>query len=243
MLNEEKSTSKSQQRLMGMVYAYKNGSLKLDKLPQSLADKIKGIADGERRKTGDKRKFTKGMSKGDVKDFASTKHEGLPQKVEENKTFKMENKIKRFDEYVNESKNLEMINELSTDLLYNASTKASNKGRFNQSINFGNRVSDLLYKNFLGKKFKINDGSDTVEINEITKNKIKLVTEDGIVIDLQIRHNLDGTDDLYTLTNSVKQLNTVDKIGANILWKITKIFNPETHITPNNLGRIRVYDK
>ena len=40
MLNE-KASSKSQQRLMGMVYAYKSGKLDLDKLPQSLKDKIK----------------------------------------------------------------------------------------------------------------------------------------------------------------------------------------------------------
>jgi hypothetical protein len=83
MIINEKSISKSQQRLFGMVYAYESGKLDLDKLPKSLAEKIKKIADGERRKTGDKRKFTKGMSKSDVKDFASTKHEDLPETVNE----------------------------------------------------------------------------------------------------------------------------------------------------------------
>lgn len=83
MLNE-KASSKSQQRLMGMVYAYKNGNLDLEDLPKSLSDKIKDIADGTRRKTGDKRKKTKGISKKSSKDFASTKHEGLPEKVNEN---------------------------------------------------------------------------------------------------------------------------------------------------------------
>ena len=93
----EKADSKSQQRLMGMVYAYKTGKLKLDKLPTSLADKIKSIADGERRKTGDKRKFTKGISINDAKDFASTKHKDLPENIQK------ESKILRFDDYVKEN--------------------------------------------------------------------------------------------------------------------------------------------
>ena len=93
MILNEKSISKSQQRLFGMVYAYKSGKLDLDKLPKSLAEKIKSIADGERRKTGDRRKFTKGMSKSDVKDFASTKHGDLPETVNECN-------ILKFNEYI-----------------------------------------------------------------------------------------------------------------------------------------------
>lgn len=82
----EKAKSKSQQRLFGMVSAYNKGSLDLDGLPASLAKKIKGIADGQRKKTGDKRKFTKGVNKNKIKDLASTKHEDLPEKVEETVT-------------------------------------------------------------------------------------------------------------------------------------------------------------
>ena len=58
---EKKSASKSQQRLFGMVTAYNKGDLKLDDLPASLAKKIKSIAGGSRKKTGDKRKNTKGI--------------------------------------------------------------------------------------------------------------------------------------------------------------------------------------
>lgn len=94
MLNE-KSSSRSQQRLMGMVYAYKSGKLDLDTLPESLSKKVKEIADGARRKTGDRRRKTKGMDINDVKDFASTKHKGLPQKVKE--SF-----ITKFDDFINE---------------------------------------------------------------------------------------------------------------------------------------------
>jgi hypothetical protein len=71
---------------MGMVYAYKKGDLDLKDLSPSLAKKVKEIADGKKRKTGDKRKKTDGISLKDAKAFASTKHKGLPEKVEESST-------------------------------------------------------------------------------------------------------------------------------------------------------------
>ena len=58
------SKSKSQQRFFGMVDAYKKGELK------DASSEVK--------------KAAKGMSMSDVKDFAETKHKGLPEKVEEN---------------------------------------------------------------------------------------------------------------------------------------------------------------
>jgi hypothetical protein len=88
----EKSSSKSQQRLMGMVYAYKAGKLKLDSLNKSLADKIKSIADGHKNKNGKK---YKGISLEDAEDFARTKHKGLPETVQEN--------IISFSDFTNES--------------------------------------------------------------------------------------------------------------------------------------------
>ena len=59
------STSKAQQRLMGMAYAYKKGELDSDEV----SDEVKDIADG--------------MTLKKLKDFASTKHKGLPDKVKE----------------------------------------------------------------------------------------------------------------------------------------------------------------
>ena len=91
------SVSKSQQRLMGMVHAYKKGDLDLKDLSPSLVDKIKDIADGHRRKTGDRRRKTKGLSDTDALHYASTKHKGLPEKVKENL-------ITRFDGFLNEEK-------------------------------------------------------------------------------------------------------------------------------------------
>ena len=57
------STSKSQQRLMGLSYAYKTGKLK--KLNPKYAKKVKTMA--------------KSMSAKQLKDFATTKHKNLPE--------------------------------------------------------------------------------------------------------------------------------------------------------------------
>lgn len=90
------SKSKSQQRLFGMVHAYQKGDLDLKDLDTSLAKKIKSIADGKKKKTGDKREKTKGITKKAAEEYASTKHKGLPQKVEE--------KILNFYSYIKENK-------------------------------------------------------------------------------------------------------------------------------------------
>ena len=102
------SKSKSQQRLFGMVanYLHKKedgeGQAYLDeiesKYSKSLADKIKSIADGERRKTGDRRKFTKGVDLETARDFAKTKHEKLPEEV-------LDHYVMTFEQFVNESYN------------------------------------------------------------------------------------------------------------------------------------------
>lgn len=55
--------SESQQRLMGMVYAYKKGELDMSKLNKSLQKKIRDIAEG--------------MTEEEAKDFASTKHKDI----------------------------------------------------------------------------------------------------------------------------------------------------------------------
>ena len=69
------SKSKAQQRFFGMVDAYKKGEMK------NASSKIKKAANG--------------MSMSDVKDFAETKHKGLPEKVEENIIRLTENDLHR----------------------------------------------------------------------------------------------------------------------------------------------------
>lgn len=59
------ATSKSQQRLMGMAYSFKKGDMK----PSDASQEVKDLADG--------------MTLQQLKDFAETKHEGLPDHVEE----------------------------------------------------------------------------------------------------------------------------------------------------------------
>lgn len=63
----EKAVSKSQQRFMGMVHAVQKGELDADEVGDSVA------------------KAAKSMKKKDVKDFAETKHKGLPNHVDESK--------------------------------------------------------------------------------------------------------------------------------------------------------------
>ena len=63
------SVSKSQQRLMGMAYAVKDGSLELSDIDPAYRDKVKSLSDG--------------MTKKDLKKYASTKHDDLPETVDE----------------------------------------------------------------------------------------------------------------------------------------------------------------
>lgn len=88
LLLSEKAVSKAQQKFMGMVYAAKKG----DK-PAS-----KEVA-----------KAAKGMSKKDAKDFAKTKHKGLPSKVTEGINFV--EMMRETDQTVEE-----MLNELHAEL-------------------------------------------------------------------------------------------------------------------------------
>lgn len=66
--------SKSQQKLMGMVYAYKKGKLDTKNINKGLLDKIKKIA--------------KDINLKDAKDFAETKHNNIS-----------ENSIKTFESF------------------------------------------------------------------------------------------------------------------------------------------------
>ncbi len=72
--------SKTQQRLMGQAYAYKKGDLKVKDMDPKYSDEIKKLA--------------KSMTTKQLRDFASTKHEGLPEKVEEGKVLKFSEFIK-----------------------------------------------------------------------------------------------------------------------------------------------------
>ena len=73
--NNMPAKSKSQQRLFGMVHAYKKGELDTSSISSEQLSKIKKIAGGIKDK--------------DSKKFAKTKHKGLPEVKEQHKpTFK-----------------------------------------------------------------------------------------------------------------------------------------------------------
>lgn len=63
---DEKSVSKQQQKLMGLALSVKKGDTPKSKVSKTVKD------------------LSKKMSKSDLEDFASTKHKGLPDKVETN---------------------------------------------------------------------------------------------------------------------------------------------------------------
>ena len=63
------SVSKSQQRLMGMAYAVKSGDMEISDIDPAYRDKVKSLTDG--------------MTKKDLKKYASTKHDDLPETVDE----------------------------------------------------------------------------------------------------------------------------------------------------------------
>lgn len=64
------SKSKSQQRLMGVAYAVKKGDMQLSDVDSEYRDEVKGLVDG--------------MTLKKLKDYAATKHNGLPERVPEN---------------------------------------------------------------------------------------------------------------------------------------------------------------
>lgn len=62
------STSRTQQRLMGVAYAVKKGDMQISDVDVDYRDKVKDLVDG--------------MTLKQLKDFAETKHEGLPEVAE-----------------------------------------------------------------------------------------------------------------------------------------------------------------
>lgn len=80
---KEEAKSKAQQRFFGMVDAYKKGEM------PNASDSIKDAAEG--------------MSMKDVKDFAETKHKGLPNHVKKNKKKVKEITEKELKDLVSES--------------------------------------------------------------------------------------------------------------------------------------------
>jgi hypothetical protein len=71
------ASSKSQKRLMSIVYNYKKGNIKLSDIKNYDKEKIKGMA--------------KTMSEKDLKDFIETPDKGLPEKSKKNESVTLTN--------------------------------------------------------------------------------------------------------------------------------------------------------
>jgi len=77
---KEKAVSKKQQKFMGLVKSYKEGDVKPSEVSKSVKDAAKS------------------MTKKEVDDFASTKHKGLPTKVEKTKKESYLRNVKMIEE-------------------------------------------------------------------------------------------------------------------------------------------------
>ena len=94
----EKAVSKQQQKFMGMVHAMQKG------------EKVKGASP-------ELKKVAKTMSKRDAKDFASTKHQGLPKKVSESVMLEAGSTLEHIiNKFKHETKKFINGEELDSDL-------------------------------------------------------------------------------------------------------------------------------
>lgn len=199
----EKAKSKSQQRLFGMVTAYKDGKLKLGDLPDSLAKKIKGIADGQRKKTGDKRKKTKGISKRKAKDYAKTKHKGLPETIDENKEFNREEYIDLI--YSSSKFEIDELEEM-TDIELKKLTKSLEINSFNdileeeEEFNVYENKTIIKFNDFINESF--NNDNDIVLFDKNNGKELIISFDDkaiitNIVNNIGVDTTFDIGDELY----------------------------------------------
>ncbi len=82
------AVSQAQQKLMGQAYALKKGDMKASEINPEYADQIQKLADS--------------MSLDQLKDYAETKREDLPVKVESAESSKKLKHLKTFEDFVAE---------------------------------------------------------------------------------------------------------------------------------------------
>jgi hypothetical protein len=160
----EKAVSKKQQRFMGMVHAAQKG---------------------EKPASGAVAKVAKGMGKKDAKDFAATKHKGLPEKVKEEGTDKEDQHAERAGKKVTKDLEYDMKHKgkddskaeragkkVTKDIEYDDKkdkVKESNKGGYN----FGGGVYESLdrqFKQALTEGMNVSVNMSTGQDGQPTKN-------------------------------------------------------------------------
>jgi hypothetical protein len=162
----EKAKSKKQQKFMGMVHAAQKG---------------------EKPASKEVAKVAKGMGKKDAKDFAATKHKGLPEKVKEEGTDKEDQHAERAGKKVTKDLEYDMKHKgkddgkaeragkkVTKDIEYDDKkdkVKESNKGGYN----FGGSVYESLDRQFhqalsegMNVSVNMNSGADGNPTKSIT---------------------------------------------------------------------------
>ena len=149
------------------------------------------------------------------------------------------NKILSFDNF--------KMNELSSGLADRASKLANDKERYGQAATFNNYAVNSSFGEFISKMFTSGDGSNFYTILEINMSgNIKIKKRDNLrpsVIYVQYdkdndRFRIDSKNSTDETILSEKLY--IDKQGGQLFWKIAKKLNPETKVTPNNLGELVV---
>lgn len=147
--------SKSQQRLFGMVHAYQKGEL------DNPSKEIKDIA--------------KSITKKDAKDFAETKHKGLPNRVKKNKKKTNENCIK-----------------LSEDALMNIIKESVEKCLKEDYVTRKARWSDILKNKIYSVMQEIENEMEYYERLDSSDN----IDEDDVTIYSALKKAYDALDEL-----------------------------------------------
>jgi len=131
----EKSSSKSQQRLFGMVHAYNKGELKKGDVNTDLYDKVKKIASG--------------MTKTDAKDMAKTDHDDLPE-------------VKPTDEFYDTMNHLGIL--LSEQNFDEVGGDGTEFNVVHESRNFNIKYSEKFYLVGDKYNFELGDATDLNEV-------------------------------------------------------------------------------
>jgi len=121
----EKATSIAQQKLMALALQHKRGKLDSDKVTPAVE------------------KLAKSMSEKELDDFASTKHKGLPNKVDE---ISYKKAMKSFQKAMGQGQDAE-----------DAGDKETSDKKFNQAGKFGRYASKRYTSTRTSKKFKKED--------------------------------------------------------------------------------------
>jgi cobalamin biosynthesis protein CobT len=162
---KESASSKSQQRLFGMVHAYNNGELKKSDVGGDLYDKIKKIANK--------------MKQADVKKLAKTHHDDLPEKVPTDELYDIANHIKIL---------------LDETYISDVSEPTLNDSEFYINSNYNNNnfklhyIDSKFYMTSENYKFELGDAFD---LSEVVSKFTSLVnnTETDLIRDYQFTLN------------------------------------------------------